>query len=204
MALYDLFRVQLVAENSIKMKLMQTLAQVKYNEYLLASASNASTGAMFKEYEKLQADYRDFRSIIAAFINAATFLESQRFDEATTFFCVACEYNERITQNLSAKMKGMDHEILLSSRRKAIKLWNQSVIRKIRNSLLLMGDSRISTPESIVQQEITSQLEIMINKFLPCFFRLANSSAEDKAMIDEIRQDWLNVMDDNLPGTLIK
>ena len=40
----------------------------------------------------------------------------------------------------------------------------------------------------------------MMNKFLNCFFRLAASTNEDKAMIEEIRQDWLNVLDSNLPG----
>jgi hypothetical protein len=44
-----------------------------------------------------------------------------------------------------------------------------------------------------------------MSKFLPCFFRLSspNSSPEDKAMIDEIRQDWLSALDSSLPGLFV-
>lgn len=84
-ALYDLFRVQIFPENNIRLKLMQTHAQIKFNEYLLASLTNvsgASTGNqnpdLFKHYEKWQADYRDFRSIIAAFISAVNYMETQK------------------------------------------------------------------------------------------------------------------------------
>ena len=98
------------------------------------------------------------------------------------------------------KMKGMDHDVLLLNRRKSLKLWNQSIVRKITNSSQVSDDGGGSVPESIIQQELTALFETMISKFLPCFFRLASSSAEDKAMIDEIRQDWLSVIDSNLPG----
>jgi len=50
------------------------------------------------------------------------------------------------------------------------------------------------------QQELTGLIETMMNKFLNCFFRLAGSSSEDKAMIEEVRQNWLSVLDANLPG----
>ena len=87
---------------------MQTQAHIKYNEYLLASLQQAAAAAnsnssaavssaipvlpsqtqtssqlnpnLIKMYEKWQSDYRDFRSIIAAFINGVNFMESQRFD----------------------------------------------------------------------------------------------------------------------------
>ena len=85
LALYDLFRIQVFSDNLIKLKLMQTLAQIKYNEYVLASLTNVSGSTtensnpeIFKFYEKWQADYRDLRSIIAAFISAASHLEFQR------------------------------------------------------------------------------------------------------------------------------
>lgn len=229
LALYDIFRMQVFTENDVKLKILQTLAQVKYNEYLLASAtaeqnkqspsvstsntnqfspaaavtatpiavsSQASTvnSSTMKNYEKSQSDYRDFRSIIAAFINAGNFMESQRYEEATPFFCVACEYNERITNNLAVKMKGMDHEFLLANRRKCLKLWNQSTIKKLTQTS--------TNTAQLSQQELTNLIETMIAKFLPCFFRLAGSTKEDKEMIEEIRQDWLNVLDSNLPGRL--
>ena len=57
-------------------------------------------------------------------------MESRKYEESATFFCVAVEYNERITSNLENKMKGMDQEFLLASRRKCLKLWNQFVIRR--------------------------------------------------------------------------
>ena len=85
-ALYDLFRIQTFSETNTKLKLLQTFAQIKYNEYLLASMTNvsgSSTGNqnpdVFKHYEKWQADYRDFRSIIAAFISAVNYMDNQRF-----------------------------------------------------------------------------------------------------------------------------
>ena len=83
-ALYDLFRIQIFAENNIRLKLLQSLAQLKFNELIQASNANAQTEAevnpdLYKIYEKWQNDYRDYRSIIAAFINAANFMESQRF-----------------------------------------------------------------------------------------------------------------------------
>ena len=40
----------------------------------------------------------------------------------------------------------------------------------------------------------------MIHKFLPCFNRLATSTPDDKQMIEEIRQDWLAILDNNLAG----
>ncbi len=88
-ALYDLFRIQIFSENSIKLKLIQILAQIKFNDYVLTSASNNADGSdLYKVYEKWQNDYRDYRSIIAAFINAANFMESQRFYLLLFFFII--------------------------------------------------------------------------------------------------------------------
>jgi hypothetical protein len=108
LALLDLFRIQIFPENNIKFKILQTLAHIKYNDYVLASAqsyatspqanasaslnipitttgqpSSSSTGNSLnpntiKNYEKWQNDYRDFRSIIAAFINGVNYMETQR------------------------------------------------------------------------------------------------------------------------------
>lgn len=105
LALLDLFRIQIFPENNIKFKILQTVAHIKYNDYVLASAQlmtpqvNASTNIpvtttvqaspssnspnlspnTIKNYEKWQNDYRDYRSIIAAFINGVTYMETQRF-----------------------------------------------------------------------------------------------------------------------------
>jgi hypothetical protein len=108
-------------------------------------------------------------------------------------------------------MKGMDHEFLVANRRKCLKLWNQLAIRKFTSQSSRSNISLFASPLGAIdhpllniqpcnQQELTALIENMINKFLPCFFRLAASTNEDKAMIEEIRQDWLNLLDSNLPG----
>lgn len=82
LALYDLFRTQIYADVNIRMKILQTLANVKYNEYLLASLAGAASNSssissasitsqssgstsispnVFKTYEKWLLDYRDYR-----------------------------------------------------------------------------------------------------------------------------------------------
>lgn len=78
LALYDLFRIQIYSDVNIRIKILQTLAHIKYNEFLLsmlagtvpALAQNMSLPAhitainpmVFKSYEKWLIDYRDFRS----------------------------------------------------------------------------------------------------------------------------------------------
>ncbi|CAF0707342.1 unnamed protein product [Brachionus calyciflorus] len=211
-ALLDLFRMQIFQDNDIRLKILQTLAQIKFNEYVLKSSTKATstttsapTISIMKHYENFLNDYRDYRSIIAAFINAVNFMDSNRFEDATPFFCVACEYNERIISSLHLKMKGMHHEYLLANRRKCLKLWNLSTIRKftfknLRSIETNSFDQSGAQLQQLNQQELNSLIETMINKFLPCFFRLLNSTNEDKAMVEEIRQDWLNILDSNLPG----
>jgi hypothetical protein len=219
-ALYDLFRMQVFADNSnVKLRILQNLAQVKFNEFLIDSIKTATAAAALsspssttsaeavsplKSYEKAHADYRDYRSIIAAFISAASFMESQRYEEALPFFCVACEYNERITGNLSARMKGMDHEFLLVNRRKCLKLWSQTAIKKImrrssKSHSLASGSHMLSSGSGISTEEMVSLIDGMIGKFLPCFFRLASSTSTDRTMIDEVRQDWLGILDSSVP-----
>ena len=108
-------------------------------------------------------------------------------------------------------MKGMDHEFLLANRRRCLKLWNQSVLKRFTTpslsnpSLQTPGVGSPNDPAAIsthplTQQDLTVLIETMNSKFLPCFFLLANSTADDKAMLDEIRQDWLSILDSNLPG----
>ena len=208
LALLDIFRIQIFSEAEIRIRILQTMAQIKYNEYVKAhaSTSTASPSAispdLIKTYEKWQLDYRDYRSIIAAFVNAASLLDAHKYEEATPFFCVTCEYNERITSNLQLKMKGMDHEFLLAIRRKCLKQWNQSTIRKFTqqsNTALSSPGSHHHQQQPASQLELTTLIETMSGRFLPCFFRLATSTPEDKAMIEEIRRDWLAVLDSNLP-----
>lgn len=138
-------------------------------------------------------------------------MESNRLEEAATFYCVACEYNERITSYLKDKWKGMDHEFLLANRRKCLRFWNQASIRKFAQNQLhggmaagssssSVGSAQLAAAVPLTQHELNALLETMIQKFLPCFFRLANSTNEDKSLIEEVRQEWLNVLDSTLPG----
>jgi hypothetical protein len=219
-ALYDVFRTQISTENNLQFKILRNMANIKYNQYLnlslekmsaptspsLSAASSSTNNDLMKVYEKWLCDYRDFRSIIAAFINAADLMEQENYEEATPFFCVTCEYNERITSNLAHKMKGMDHNLLLANRRKCLRLWNQDTIRKFKGSTT---DQQHQTSNNnkyvnlaeikLNKHELANLIETMNNKFLPCLFRLLNSTQEDKAVVDEIRQEWLAVLDTNLP-----
>ena len=40
-----------------------------------------------------------------------------RFDEAITYFCVACEYNLRLSKQCTLPMSAMDSQLLLKGRR---------------------------------------------------------------------------------------
>ncbi len=140
----DIYRIQIVNDNDLKIKILQTQAQYKYQEVF----NDPMKLDLIKAYEKLQNDYKDYRSIIAAFLTACAHLEtekywaifffenigssdlnfhfisnfSHRYEEATPFFCVSVEFNERVTNDLNFKMKGMDHELLLKCRRKSLKV----------------------------------------------------------------------------------
>jgi hypothetical protein len=118
-ALIDIFRIQIFSDNDIRIKILQALAQIKYHEIV----NDPSKQDFIKQYEKLQGDYRDFRSIVAAFITACSQIEIEKYQEAAEFFCVSCEFNERVTGNLRNKMRGMDHELLLKCRRKCLKVF---------------------------------------------------------------------------------
>lgn len=43
LALYDLFRMQVYSDANLRLKILQTVAQIKYNEYLLASLVATNT-----------------------------------------------------------------------------------------------------------------------------------------------------------------
>jgi hypothetical protein len=185
LALLDLFRQQIFNDADLRIKIIQSAAQLKYMEIVNDTTKLDS----FKIYEKLQNDYKDYRSIVAAFLNAFSLMESDKYDEATPFYCVSCEFNERITLHLKQRMKGMDHDLLVKMRRRCLKLWNQSIMKRVIKADL---------------SEINRQIDLMMNKFIPCLNRLATSTNEDKLFIEEIRQDWLGVLDSNLAGKRLK
>jgi hypothetical protein len=117
-ALIDIFRIQIFSDNDIRIKILQALAQIKYNEII----NDSSKQEFVKQSEKFQSDYRDFRSIVAAFITACSQLEVEKYQEAAEFFCVSCEFNERVTGNLRNRTRGMDHDFLIRIRRKCLKV----------------------------------------------------------------------------------
>jgi hypothetical protein len=103
----------------------------------------------------------------------------------------------------------MDNEYLLLNRRKCLSLWNKYSVSRFVQMLDQMSRSSTSADaysneaQLYNQQELSNLIEVMSNRFLPCFFRLISSSKEDREMIDEVRQSWLNILDSNLPGNLI-
>ena len=47
----------------------------------------------------------------------STIMHLSRFDEAITYFCVACEYNLRLSKQCTLPMSAMDSQLLLKGRR---------------------------------------------------------------------------------------
>ena len=74
-AAMDIFRIQIFSDNDIRIKILQAIAQIMYNE----TFCDPGKQEFVKQYEKLQSDYRDYRSIIAAFITACTHLEVEKY-----------------------------------------------------------------------------------------------------------------------------
>lgn len=73
-AAIDIFRIQIFPDSDIRIKILQAIAQIKYNEIV----GNSSKQELIRQYEKFQSDYRDFRSIISAFITACGLLEADK------------------------------------------------------------------------------------------------------------------------------
>ena len=98
--------------------------------------------------------------------------------------------------NLTRKLKGMDHEVLLKCRRNCIKEWNKNILTKV-----LQSRSTFSSPSNLdldfVSAEITRQVETMINKLIPCLNRLSTSTIEDKALIEEVRETWFKEIENS-------
>jgi hypothetical protein len=65
---------------------------------------------------------------------------------------------------------------------------------------LSVGPTDSETKQKDPQSDQTKLIDLMIGKYLPCFYRLALSTKEDRAFIEEIRQDWLNILDGSLAG----
>jgi hypothetical protein len=73
-ALLDIYRIQVANDNELKTRILQTQAQYRYQEIL----NDPLKADLVKTYEKLQNDYKDYRSIIAAFLTACSHLKTER------------------------------------------------------------------------------------------------------------------------------
>ena len=81
-------------------------------------------------------DYKDYRAVIAAFLTGYQLLNDNkyafvnenrnsfashcsldRFEEAITYFCVACEFNLRLSKQCTLPMRAMDSCLLFKTRR---------------------------------------------------------------------------------------
>lgn len=71
----DIFRIPTQNDNDIRLKLMQAQAQLRYLEII----NDPNNTELYKNYEKYQNDYKEFRSIVAAFLNAYTLMENEKY-----------------------------------------------------------------------------------------------------------------------------
>ena len=73
-SLLDLFRVQINGDD-LRLKILQSQAQLRYCEIM----ADSSKQEFIKTYEKIQNEYKDYRSIIAAFMTACGFMENEKY-----------------------------------------------------------------------------------------------------------------------------
>ena len=75
LAVLDIFRIPIQNENDIRIKLIQSQAQLRFLEII----NDPKNTDFYKNYEKYQNDYKEFRSIVAAFINAFNMMENEKY-----------------------------------------------------------------------------------------------------------------------------
>ncbi|CAF0892278.1 unnamed protein product, partial [Didymodactylos carnosus] len=168
-ALIDIIRLIQLSNDDIRLKILKMQAQVVCNEMRMANEQ-------LQEYQRLLTDYKDYRSVIAAFLAGCQLMNEDKFEEAITYFCVACEYNLRLSKNCTLPMRAMDSCLLFKVRRLCFERWNAVVIDRFKNDL----DYRLDT---------------MTHQFLPCLMQLKLSSDDDQSYISEIQRLWCLLLD---------
>jgi hypothetical protein len=167
--MYDIIRLTSIPNDDIRLKIFKLQAQIICNSMQMSNAE-------VLEYQKLLTDYKDFRSVIAAFLAGCQLMNEDKFEEAITYFCVACEYNLRLSKQCTLPMRAMDSCLLFKARRLCFERWNDVVINRFKTD----PDYRLDT---------------MTHQFLPCLMQLKLSSEEDQAYITEIQRIWCLLLD---------
>lgn len=167
--MYDIIRLLPIPNDDIRLKIFKLQAQIVCNEMPMSNDE-------VQEYQKILTDYKDFRSVIAAFLAGCHLMNEDKFDEAITYFCVACEYNLRLSKQCTLPMRAMDSCLLFKARRLCFERWNDVVINRFKTD----PDYRLDT---------------MTHQFLPCLMQLKLSSEDDQAYISEIQRIWFLLLD---------
>ncbi|CAF3727151.1 unnamed protein product [Rotaria sp. Silwood1] len=167
--MYDIIRLLPISNDDIRLRLFKLQATIICNEMKMSNDE-------VQEYQKILSDYKDFRSVIAAYLVGYQLMHENKFDEAITYFCVACEYNLRLSKQCMLPMRAMDSYLLFKTRRLCFEKWNDVVL----NHFKTIPDYR---------------LDIMIHQFLPCLMQLKLSSEDDQAYITEIQRIWCLLLD---------
>lgn len=169
----DLIRLSSIPQEETRLRIFKYEAQMMCNETKM-------TDDEAQEYQKILTDYKDYRSVIAAFLAGCQLMREEKFDEAITYFCVACEYNIRLSARGSLPMRAMDSSLLFRTRRLCFDKWNENVLNRFKT------DSNY-------------QLDTMTHKFVPCLMQLKLSSEEDQLYIGEIQRIWCFALDNIEP-----
>ncbi|CAF3719635.1 unnamed protein product [Rotaria sordida] len=167
--IYDIIRLLPISNDDIRLKLFKLQATIICNDMKMSNDE-------VQEYQKILSDYKDFRSVIAAYLVGYQLMNDNKFDDAITYFCVACEYNLRLSKQCMLPMRAMDSYLLFKTRRLCFEKWNDVVLNRFKT----IPDYR---------------LDIMIHQFLPCLMQLKLSSEDDQAYITEIQRIWCLLLD---------
>ena len=118
----------------------------------------------------------------------------RRFEEAITYFCVACEYNLRLSKQCTLPMRAMDSCLLFKARRLCFE-----VGRGVHERHTLLSFVYPQRWNDVVLNRFKTdpdyRLDTMTHQFLPCLMQLKLSSEEDQAYINEIQRIWCLLLD---------
>ncbi|CAF4360841.1 unnamed protein product, partial [Adineta steineri] len=157
------------SNNNIRLRIFKLQAQIICHDMQMSNDE-------IQEYQKILSDYKDYRSVIAAFLAGYQLMNEDKFDEAITYFCVACEYNLRLSKQCTLPMKAMDSSLLFKARRLCFERWNDVVLHRFKT-------------------DPNYRLDTMTHQFLPCLMQLKLSSDDDQAYIKEIQRVWCLLLD---------
>lgn len=166
--MFDVIRFLPISNDDTRLKIFQLQAEIIAHEVTMSNEQ-------IQEYHRILNDYRDYRSVIAAFIAGYQLFHDNRFDEAMTYLCVACEYNLRLSKQYTTPMKAMDKNLLHRTRRLCFEKWNEAILNRFKT-------------------ESNYRLDVMIRQFLPCLLQLKLSFDEDKVYINEIQRIWCSLI----------